>query len=285
MHFASGLGGPFGQGLEQGFRAADGSLFGIARADERDAAAGRHQAPSFPRCLFLQIGHPGFQALDLFAVLFVQCFHAGDEQAVDGVLLGPEAVGVELEQLPDDFFERHEQRGQRAVFFANGEVVDIHERRLAQTLEVEAEEFLIVLEVQQVRAFRACDAGVGVGALFGLGGDARFDVLHELFNVESRRANFDGRSHGDQYSRITPACQRVGFPSSTPIPPQACVCSIMAVRLGSAPMVPSSRFRYSGVCTKASRSRARVSRASISMRSATDLYSAELQERAPSRGS
>ena len=123
-HFAAGRGGAQGEVLEQRLRAADGAVVGEARADERYAlgpAHGLRAASPARRCASSRLA-------DLRGVLLVHALERGDEQAVDLVLLGPEPVGVELQQLPD-----HLLQTRRAAARSRGAARGSRSRRCRRT--------------------------------------------------------------------------------------------------------------------------------------------------------
>ena len=51
--------------------------------------------------------------------LFFHALERGDDEAVDLVLLRPKAVGVELEEAPDRFFQGDEERAEQAPALAD----------------------------------------------------------------------------------------------------------------------------------------------------------------------
>ena len=87
-----------------------------------------------------EFGEAFFQRGDAGGGLFFHAFERGDEQAVHLVLLGPQPVGVELEQLPDRRLEGDEQGAEDAPALADLEVGDVDEDGVAEAGEVEGDE-------------------------------------------------------------------------------------------------------------------------------------------------
>ena len=80
--------------------------------------------------------------------MIFQAFQGGNKQAIDLILLRPQAVGIELQQTPNDFLEFSEEGAQELPALVNFKIRNIHEYRVAQAGEIKGHEIFGAAQVK-----------------------------------------------------------------------------------------------------------------------------------------
>ena len=111
-----------------------------------------------------QLPNPLFHTLDPEAILFLHAFDGGGDHPVDLVLLGPESVRVELEEVPNRALEPDEQGCESSPSFADFKIADINNHRIGQAFEVVLQERAVLPARDEIQPLRARDRGVRVDA-------------------------------------------------------------------------------------------------------------------------
>jgi hypothetical protein len=154
---------------------------GMAASEERGLFIGRYA--------FFQPFNTALELLDSLTAVGVARLNCGDEQGICLILLGPEAIGVKLQQLPDEAFERHQQEGETATSFADFEVGEIDGCCFAETLEVELQELVCTGKIGKVGLFGPGYAGINIRALLGLGSNSLPNLFDKVVHIHAFRSD------------------------------------------------------------------------------------------------